>query len=181
MRDEREHPWILGGVTIADGVIARVFDEARAGYTRDEESCGFLVGPADDPLRVDDIVPMENRAAKLHAIDPETYPRTARTYFDIDPLKFEREIARRRAEGRPVKVLYHSHLDCGAYFSETDAAAACMGGEAPAYDLAYLVTSVVSGAVDDARLFVWAPAARAFVEAPVHFPRALLRARSSGG
>ena len=63
-----------------------------------------------------------------------------------------------------MKILYHSHLDVGAYFSETDASAATMGGSEPAYDLAYLVTSVRSGKVDDHRLFVWDQATRAFVE-----------------
>ncbi len=61
-------------------------------------------------------------------------------------------------------MLYHSHLDVGAYFSETDAAAANMGGDEPAYDLAYLVVSVRAGTVDDSRLFVWDVAKRAFVE-----------------
>jgi proteasome lid subunit RPN8/RPN11 len=168
MRDAKAHPWILGGLTIREDVMQSVFAEAVAAYARDEESCGLLVGPASDPLVVDGIVPMENRAAKLHALDPEAYPRTARMYFDIDPLKFEREIAMRRAEGRPVKVLYHSHLDAGAYFSETDAAAACVGGDAPAHELAYLVTSVRAGKVDDVRLFVWDESARAFKEATLH-------------
>ncbi len=63
-----------------------------------------------------------------------------------------------------MKVLYHSHLDVGAYFSDTDAAAAKMGGEEPAYDLAYLVTSVKAGGVDDHKLFVWRPDVRAFAE-----------------
>ena len=132
---------------------------------RDEESCGLLLGPADEPLVVDAIVPMENRANKLHRLDPETYPRTGRMYFDIDPLKFERSVREGEGSGRPVKVLYHSHLDVGAYFSETDAQAATMGGEAPSYDLAYLVTSIRAGVVDDRKLFVWDPAGKTFVEA----------------
>jgi len=107
---------------------------------------------------------MENRANKLHALDPETYPRTGRMYFDIDPLKFERAIERGEKDGAPVKVLYHSHLDVGAYFSDTDAAAAKMGGDAPAYDLAYIVVSVRAAQVDDYKLFLWSPSARAFVE-----------------
>ena len=63
-------------------------------------------------------------------------------YFDIDSMKFERAIRRGDAEGRPVKVLYHSHLDVGAYFSATDAEVAKMGQGEPPWDLAYLVTSV---------------------------------------
>jgi proteasome lid subunit RPN8/RPN11 len=90
-----------------------------------------LVGPIDQPLLVDGIVTMENRASKLHGLDPETYPRTARTYFDLNPMVFEREVREREERGHPVKVLYHSHLDAGAYFSETDAAAATMGGPEP--------------------------------------------------
>jgi proteasome lid subunit RPN8/RPN11 len=150
-----EHPWISGNLRISRAVIERVEEEARAAYGRDEESCGLLLGPAGDALLVDEIVPMENRANKLHKLDPETYPRTGRMYFDLDPLKFERSVRAGETNGRPVKVLYHSHLDVGAYFSETDAQAATMGGDAPAYDLAYLVTSVRAGTVDDKRLFIW--------------------------
>jgi proteasome lid subunit RPN8/RPN11 len=168
MRDPKKHPWVDGGLRISRPVLERVFEEARAAYARDEESCGLLTGPdagSDLAMLVDEIVPMQNRANKLHALDPESYPRTGRMYFDIDPLKFERTVRAGEQNGRPVKVLYHSHLDAGAYFSETDAAAANAGGEEPTYDLAYLVTSVRSGVVDDHKLFVWSPEARRFVEA----------------
>jgi [CysO sulfur-carrier protein]-S-L-cysteine hydrolase len=170
MRDETKHPWINGGIVIVRSVLERVLDEARAAYERDEEACGFLVGPASAPLSVTAAVPMENRANKLHKLDPETYPRTGRMYFDIDPMKFARALEQGEARGEPVKVLYHSHLDAGAYFSETDAAAMKMGGDEPAYDLAYLVVSVRGGGasgkpqVDDRKLFVWDGAVSAFVE-----------------
>ena len=166
--DATKHPWIEGGVRIPVAIIEKIDEEARRAATeRDEESCGFLLGPASDALLVDAIVPMENRANKLHRLDPETYPRTGRMYFDIDPLKFERAVREGEANGRPVKVLYHSHLDVGAYFSETDAQAATAGGAAPTYDLAYLVTSVRAGVVDDRKLFVWDAASKRFVEAPL--------------
>jgi proteasome lid subunit RPN8/RPN11 len=164
MRDVSKHPWVKGNLVIARRVLEQVFEEARAAYARDEESCGFLVGPASDPHALDGAFPMENRANKLHALDPETYPRTWRMYFDIDPMKFDKEIRAREAAGAPVKVLYHSHLDVGAYFSETDASAATMGGSEPSYDLAYLVTSVRGGAIDAHKLFVWEPEARKFIE-----------------
>jgi len=165
--------WALpnAGLQIAREVLERVDEEARAGYFRDEESCGFLTGPADAPLAVDGVLPMENRANKLHALDPDAYPRTGRMYFDIDGLAFSKKVLAQAALGQPVKVLYHSHLDVGAYFSATDAAAALMGSEAgdgPPYALAYLVTSVRGPAaaplVDDRRLFVWDTATRGFVE-----------------
>lgn len=169
MSDEKKHPWIRGGLRIPRSAIEKIDEEARAAFGRDEESCGLLLGPAseagqDDALLADEVVPMENRANKLHRLDPETYPRTGRMYFDIDPLKFERAVTNGERSGRPVKVLYHSHLDVGAYFSETDAQAATMGGEAPTYDLAYLVTSVRQGIVDDRKLFIWDEEAKKFVE-----------------
>jgi proteasome lid subunit RPN8/RPN11 len=164
MRDVKNHPWALGDLLITRGVLNQVDEEARRAYARDEESCGFLVGPAADGGRIDGIVPMVNRANALHRLDPEQYPRTGRTYFDIDSMKFEGAIRRGEAEGRPVKVLYHSHLDVGAYFSPTDAEDAKMGQGEPPWDLAYLVTSVRAGQVDDRKLFVWAPGSRSFVE-----------------
>jgi proteasome lid subunit RPN8/RPN11 len=159
--------WVRGNLTIPRALLDRVEAEASAAYGRDEESCGALVGPESDALVVSDILPMENRANKLHKLDPETYPRTGRMYFDLDPLKFERRVKEGKTNGLPVKVLYHSHLDVGAYFSDTDAAAAKMGGESPAYDLAYLVTSIRAGKVDDHKLFIWDEAKRAFVESPL--------------
>jgi proteasome lid subunit RPN8/RPN11 len=164
MRDLTKHPWAEGDLVVGRSVIDRVDEEARQAYARGEESCGFLVGPAGDGRRVDGIVPMVNRANALHRLDPETYPRTGRTYFDIDSMKFEAAIRRGESEQRPVKVLYHSHLDAGAYFSPTDAEVAKMGQGEPPWDLAYLVTSVVKGAVDGRKLFAWDPATRTFVE-----------------
>jgi proteasome lid subunit RPN8/RPN11 len=162
MRDEKLHPWVAGNLVIARRLLQDVDEEARRAYVRDEESCGFLVGPAADPRRLDGIVPMVNRANALHRLDPAAYPRTGRTYFDIDSMKFESAIRRGEADGRPVKVLYHSHLDVGAYFSETDAEVAKMGQGEPPWDLAYLVTSVRKGEVDDRKLFVWDPPTRSF-------------------
>lgn len=167
MVDIEKHPWAAGNLVVGRTVISQVDEEARRAYATDEESCGFLVGPASDPRRLDAIVPMVNRANALHRLDPESYPRTGRTYFDIDSMKFEGAIRLGERGGRPVKVLYHSHLDVGAYFSPTDAEVAKMGQGEPPWDLAYLVTSVRSGAVDDRKLFVWDPGTRTFVESPL--------------
>jgi len=155
-------------VKVAQGVIDKVSDHARASYAKDEEACGYLTGPAQDPLFCDDAIALVNMANRYHEIDPETYPRTGRTYFLLDPLKFSKAVAAGKTNGHPVKVLYHSHLDVGAYFSETDAAAATMGGDKPSYEgLFYLVTSIRQGVVDDHKLFAWDDDAKKFVETPM--------------
>ncbi|MFO0762811.1 MAG: Mov34/MPN/PAD-1 family protein [Byssovorax sp.] len=172
------HAWIRGGLTLTAATVAAVDEDAIAAYGRDEEACGYLCGPAAEPLVCDAHTSMPNRANKLHALDPVRYFRTGRTYFDLDTRKLERAVEAGAASGRPVKVLYHSHLDAGAYFSPTDRAAMSMGklpeteggaieiGPGPAWPLAFLVVSVREGKVDDRRLFIWDAAARDFVPAP---------------
>ncbi|MEZ4375974.1 MAG: Mov34/MPN/PAD-1 family protein [Polyangiaceae bacterium] len=159
--------WTQGDLSFTRGIISRVEQAAREAYARDEEACGYLAGPVERPRHADEAVELENLANKYHQVDPENHPRTGREYFKINALKFERAIDAGRAAGRPVKVFFHSHLDCGAYFSEEDAASMTMGaGEAPTHELAYLVTAVDKGEVTAHRLFIWEDASKSFVETP---------------
>lgn len=158
--------WTGGGIRISAAALARVEQAAREAYQRDEEACGYLEGPASDPLLCDTAVELENLANKYHQVDPEGHPRTGREYFKINGKKFERAIEAGREGQRPVKVFFHSHLDCGAYFSAEDAASMTLGGtREPTYDLAYLVTAVDRGAVTAHKLFIWDAPSAGFVEA----------------
>lgn len=162
-----ESPWTKGGLRIAAAAFEAAKADAVRGYAEDAEACGYLRGPASDALYADECVALENLASKLHRIDPVTYFRSARTFFAFNEKKFDDAVRRSRGEGRPVKILYHSHLDAGAYFSPTDRAVMSLGeppaveggaitlGPGPSYELAYLVLSVRAAGVDDARLFVW--------------------------
>jgi proteasome lid subunit RPN8/RPN11 len=159
--------WISGNLTITSSAFQVIEEAARAAYLRDEEACGYLSGPAASPKHCDTATELPNLANKYHAIDPEGHPRTGREYFKINSLKFEKAIQEGAEQKRPVKVFFHSHLDCGAYFSEEDAASMTNGGTgSPAFDLAYLVTAVDKGVVTAHRLFIWHPASSSFVEAP---------------
>lgn len=171
-----ETPWISGDLRIARAVLTAVEADALRGYAADEEACGYLTGPAADGLLCDTHVRMDNVANKLHAMDPETYFRTGRMYFAFNGAKFEKAVREGAAAARPVKILYHSHLDAGAYFSPTDAAVMSLGeppteeggpwktGPGPAWPLAFLVTSVTREGIADHRLFVWEAEKKAFVE-----------------
>lgn len=172
-------PWLGGDLRIRRAALVAVESDAIARYGTDEEACGYLSGPAGDVV-CDETVPLPNLANKLHALDPGTYFRTGRTFFAFNEKKFDDAVTAGRAGGRPIKVLYHSHLDAGAYFSPTDAAVLSFGeppsveggqgklGPGPQWPLAFLVTSVrrpdVGGpaSVDDHKLFVWS--GQAFVE-----------------
>src|SRR5688572_22674870 len=111
MSGERDHPWIAGGLRITRAALDAVAADAIAAYARDEEACGYLRGPSAEPMLCDEHVAMVNTANKLHAVDPETYFRTGRTFFSFNEKKFDDAITASDREGRPVKVLYHSHLD----------------------------------------------------------------------
>lgn len=175
------HPWTTDGVRLTPGALAAVDRDAIDRYAKGEEACGYVAGPARDALLCDEVVPLENLANKLHELDPETYFRTAKEFFAFNEKKFDDAVRAGDAGGRPVKVLYHSHVDAGAYFSATDAAVLSLGeppafeggpstiGPGPAWPLAFLVCAVATenGAptVVDRKLYVFADGA--FVVAPL--------------
>lgn len=160
--------WTQGKLRIKQSALDVIEEAARQAYGRDEESCGFLTGPQGDATLCDAATELENLANKYHQVDPEGHPRTGREYFKINSMKFERAIDAGKSEGRPVKVFFHSHLDCGAYFSTEDAASMTNGGTGdPAYDLCYLVTAVDEGKVTAHKLFVWDTTSKSFVESPL--------------
>lgn len=147
-----EPPWLIGDLAIASDVLRDV--DAHAVEQYPGESCGMLLGPASDPPGVDQCIRQINQADRYHRADPETFPRTARTFYVIDAKAVYTTFERGMHDGRPVKVVYHSHCDVGAYFSAEDQAAAAPDG-VRSYPVLYLVTSVRNRVVDDHRLFTF--------------------------
>ena len=175
-------PWAHGNVVFSPAAISAIDADVVARYGTDEEACGYAMGPLGDPLLIDEVVVLENMATKLHKLDPKTYFRSARTFFAFNEKKFDDAVRKGKALERPVKVLYHSHLDTGAYFSATDASVMSFGepprveggqarlGPGPQWPLAFLVISVGKAnevvSVLDRKLHVWT--GRAFQEAALH-------------
>ena len=131
---------------VSESVLADLWEHARAGYP--EEICGLLLGA---PGLVDEVRRCENRQNALHAEDPIAFPRDARTAYNLgaSDLFFLDKSLR---GPRPVQVIYHSHIDVGAYFSTEDKAAATMDGEL-VYPVDYLVIDAQRGGARGARLF----------------------------
>jgi [CysO sulfur-carrier protein]-S-L-cysteine hydrolase len=122
------------------------------------ESCGVIMSRGDERR----LLRCRNAQNELHARDPARHPRDAKTAYYIDPKDLLR-IGDLERQGFAVAVIYHSHVDAGAYFSETDRRQAVVGGE-PAYPGAvYVVTSVMRGVVDAVAAFRWDAALRDFV------------------
>lgn len=117
-----------------------------------EESCGFIVGNLDDAESLETVHPMRNIMNELHEEDPEQYPRTGRDGYMIDPrehMKLERSL---KKEGKQIKVIYHSHPDVGAYFSEKDKEDALWNGNARYPGITFLVCATNQGKAGDAIL-----------------------------
>lgn len=159
-----ERPWIEGNLAIDASVLAAIEAHALEGYPN--ESCGFVFGPADEPRLLDEARREVNEADKYHALDPERFPRTARTYFKINELRAARTFDQADAGGRPLKVIYHSHCDAGAYFSAEDAATFASDGQLM-WPCAFLVVSVMDGKIADRKLWVHVPGTNDFRESPL--------------
>lgn len=132
--------------TIEQAVLDEIYAHAQIGYP--EEVCGLLLGERG---RIDEARRCENMQNALHAEDPARFPRDARTAYNLgakDLFFLDRNL---RGD-RPVQIIYHSHVEVGAYFSDEDKAAATFDGDL-AYPVDYLVIDVRSDGARGAKLF----------------------------
>lgn len=165
MSGDRAQPWIEGGLSIPKAILEQI--HAHALETYPNECCGFVTGPATEPLQLSAAQREENEADKYHKLDPQTFPRTARTYFKINELRAARAFERGDKDGAPIKVIYHSHCDAGAYFSAEDAATFAAEGQLM-WPCAFIVVSVQQGRVEDTKLWVHRPGTNEFGESSLH-------------
>lgn len=157
-----EKPWVRGGVVFSAASVADI--EAHAIECYPSEACGFVAGPDSDPFAADVVHRETNEADRYHALDPERFPRTSRMYFKINELRAARTFESGEKAGVPIKVIYHSHCDAGAYFSAEDAATFASEGELM-WPCAFFVVSVVGGKVADRKLWVHRAGTNEFDEA----------------
>ena len=119
---------------------------AHASRSYPEECCGFVF--ADGSVYLG-----SNIQNELHHKNPEMYPRSAAngyTFSVADTLLMNKAFR----SDNPVVVIYHSHPDVGAYFSDEDQDKALFLGE-PIYPVSYLVVDVCQGQALGSKLFAW--------------------------
>ncbi|MEZ4359665.1 MAG: Mov34/MPN/PAD-1 family protein [Kofleriaceae bacterium] len=142
-------------------VLLELYAHARREAPR--ECCGVVYGePLQEPGARWLVRPARNIQDELHAEDPAAFPRTAATAYHLDAESLF-ALARSLGTAAPARVVYHSHLEAGAYFSATDQEAARLGAR-PAYPVEHLVIDVRGGRVWGAAQFAWSPAAAAYVK-----------------
>ncbi|MBI5075895.1 MAG: M67 family metallopeptidase [Nitrospirae bacterium] len=134
---------------LTSDVIMAVSDHAKEEYPA--ECCGLVVGNGS----VQKVHRCRNLQDELHAQDPETHPRTSRQAYAIDRQEMERIVNEAAARGEKVIAFYHSHIDCGAYFSAMDKEVQTVFGDPEFPDATHLVVAVYEGQVREIRGFLW--------------------------
>ncbi|WP_373467078.1 Mov34/MPN/PAD-1 family protein [Metapseudomonas otitidis] len=125
-------------------VLGAIYRHAAETYP--EECCGFVFADAR-------VHRGENIQNQLNERSPEVYRRSAAngyTFAVADTLLLNRSL---RGDN-PVRVIYHSHPDVGAYFSREDEDKALFMGQ-PIHPVTYLVVDVRVGEAMGAKLFEW--------------------------
>ncbi|MBL4688088.1 MAG: Mov34/MPN/PAD-1 family protein [Nannocystaceae bacterium] len=122
--------------------LAAIYAQSRETFP--DECCGYIVGHGRDAQ----LFICANRQDRLHALDPESYPRTAANGYNIGGKELL-DLARSFESERPATIIYHSHPRVGSYFSEEDTRAALAAG----YPVDYLVVDAQDHAVPGSILF----------------------------
>ena len=153
---------------IPEDVLEEIYRHARDEFPN--ECCGWLTGARDS----EEVVRVR-RAENAYA--PATHPtasdRTAESAYVIDGDDLL-ELNRTLDGEEPPQVIYHSHPNGRAYFSETDRRVATdPWGDGPAYPVKQLVVGIDDNRVVEARLFDWDDAEKGFVEVAA-FPGAAI-------
>ncbi len=141
--------------------IKAISQQAIAEYP--SECCGIVTGNASSQR----VHPCRNRQDELHARDPERHPRTSREAYDIDRKEMERIFADAKATGEEVLCFYHSHIDCGAYFSNMDKEVLTVFGEPEFPKAVHVVVSVQDRKIAEISGYRWDGEKQDFVSAPV--------------
>ena len=140
-------------VNIPSEYLQQIRLQAERDYPN--ETCGILTGPKNQKEELTAIFPCRNMQDEYHGQDPVSFPRTASAAYFIDPrdlLKIQKAVRETDSE---MRVIYHSHVEAGAYFSEEDQRIAVSEGR-PAYPgVSYLVVSVREKKVVDTAFFEW--------------------------
>ena len=146
-------------VEIPRSILEEIYQEAR--NTFPAECCGWLAGP-----RSGTAVSLVRRCVNAQAsgAHPTAADRTAESAYlfaGADLLDLNHSFD----SDEPALVIYHSHPNGRANFSEIDReVASSPWGDGPAYPVQQLVIGIDSLRVVEAALFAWSDDDQGFVE-----------------
>jgi len=143
----------LGDLSVGGELWVRIIRHAESDYPG--ECCGVALACQVRQDEIVDLIPCRNAEDEFHTRDPEHFPRTSASAYFIDPkdlLKIEQIC---REQRKLVRLVYHSHPDAEAYFSDEDVRQSVMDGEPLMPDAWQLVVSVKDGTLASHKTFRW--------------------------
>jgi [CysO sulfur-carrier protein]-S-L-cysteine hydrolase len=155
-------------IELAAEQLAEICRRVQAGYP--EEVFGLVIGRrgAAQSFR---IRPMTNLANRQPVVGPDGVPRDARTAYMMDAREYLTVQDEMDRDGLEMLMIYHSHPDHDANFSQTDRQWALRTDGEPLWPgITYLVVSVRAGQAVEASSFGWDPATRDFARRQVEMP-----------
>ena len=146
-------------VEISAEILKEIYRDARASFPA--ECCGWLAGPKDGN-KVEIVRRCVNDQASGN--HPTVSDRTSETAYVLtgeDLLELNRSLD----SASPPLVIYHSHPNGQAYFSDTDRQVATSPwGDEPAYPVQQVVIGIDAERVVEAAHFAWSDEEGGFVE-----------------
>ena len=132
----------------------------HAQETFPEECCGVILTDGT----IDRVQRLKNIQNQLHALDPQTYPRTAIIAYAMDYKELELVLDQAKRSGAKLKAFYHSHPNHDAYFSAEDKAFASPFGEPTFPGTAQLVVAIYDRTVKEIGAFAWSDQEKDFIK-----------------
>ncbi len=152
----------MKSIQIQSELLVKIREQAESEYP--SECCGLILSSEADPDTLTRLIACKNVQNEYHQKDPERFPRTSRNGFFLDPRRLLEIQKENRAKKETVRVIYHSHIDAEAYFSEEDKRMAAPDGNPAWPDVLYLVISVISGKAGEQALFSWDSGRKDFIK-----------------
>jgi proteasome lid subunit RPN8/RPN11 len=144
-------------IEVPPAVLEAIYEHARGAFP--DECCGYLVGPRDSDRVVRAVLCRNAQRDGDHPTNPERGADTGFVITGGELLAFARSL-----DGEmPARILYHSHTNGRAYFSEVDRKVAASPA-GPHYPVQHLVVGVTATGLTEAAQFAWSDEARDFVE-----------------
>lgn len=139
-------------IRIPEQIAQEMARHAIAGYAA--ESCGLLFAKQGSETACR-CVCMNNLQDQYHERLPEDFPRTSRDAFKIDERAASRLQEEAQQQGEYLLAIFHSHIDCGAYFSDEDKLMAAPFGAPSDPDMWHVVIDCQPDGVHGARAYKW--------------------------
>ena len=151
-------------IEINKTVLDEIYEQAKKEYP--SECCGWIIKNSDNSMTY---FAAENLQDKYHKLDPDSYPRTSHDAFLMDSLKLTRAIEEAEANKGSLYSIVHSHIDCGAYFSDEDKKqmATPDGIEQVFPAFCYFVVSIDNGENGDNAGYIFNNDNKEFIEAEI--------------